>query len=239
MATNLPGGRCLFEKNVCVIRVARLNSDCSLTIGVNNAAVSTGIVTMTRSAEIEEGQEFNFKNGCGTLIAYAADQDNIKRFNLSGELLTMDHELLEIMFGGSVLVGAAATSFAGQNMGYARPIGFNASNGVSLEVWTQAVFGVGGGCSSDATAPAYVRHVFPRVTFVEGDRVFENDIAKISFNGKAFANPAWGNGPFNDSTVVFNGGYTNSAHFEFQEATLPAAVSSAGCGYVTVPADTS
>jgi len=239
MATNLVGGLCLFEKNVCVIRVARLNSDCSPSVGVNNAAVTTGIVTMTRSAEIEEGQEFNFKNGCGDLVAYAADADKIKRFNLTGDLLTMDYEFFEIMFGGSVLVSDVGEEYAGKNFGYARPIGTVSGNGVSLEVWTQAVFGVGGGCTTVSGAPGWVRHVFPRVTFVEGDRVFENDIAKVSFTGKAFANPAWGNGAFNDYPGVYNSGYTNSAHFEFEESTLPTSVSTAGCGYITVPADVS
>lgn len=239
MTTNLPGGRCLFEKNVCVLRAVRLNADCTPAVGANNAAVTTGIVTMTRSAEIEEGQEFNFKNGCGDLIAYAADADKIKRFNLTGDLLTMDHELFEIIFGGNLLVADVGEDFAGQNIGYARPIGTVSGNGVSLEVWVQAVFGIGGGCSTDASAPGWVRHVFPRVTFVEGDRVFENDIAKVSFTGKAFANPAWGNGGFNDSPLVYNSGYTGSAHFEFQETSLPTSVSNAGCGYITVPADAS
>lgn len=238
MTTNLPGDRCLFEKNVCYLRATRLGSNCAPLVGPDNAVVTTGILTMTRSAEIEDGQEFDFKNGCGATIAYANDPDNLKRFNLTGTLYTMDHEMLELLFGGELIVGAVGSDYAGKNIGYARPIGKQVSNGVSLEVWVEAVFGVAGGCSSDATAPAYVRHVFPRVTLVEGDRVFENEKGSVTFNGKAFANPAWGNGGFNDYTGVYPAPL-NSGHFEFQELDLPTSVSDAGCGYITVPADAS
>lgn len=238
MTTNLPGGRCLFEKNVCYLRAVRLGSNCSPLVGPNNAAVTTGILTMTRSAEIEDGTEFDFKNGCGSTIAYAQDPDNLKRFNLTGTLYTMDHELFEVLFGGELIVADTGESFQGQNIGYARPLGRQTGSGVSLEVWTEAVFGIGGGCSTDTSAPSYVRHVFPRVLLTEGDRVFENEKGSVTFNGKAFANPAWGNGGFNDYPGVYPGP-TESGHFEFQEVALPASVSGAGCGYITVPADAS
>ena len=238
MATNLPGGRCLFEKNVCFLRAARLDSTCSPLAGVNNGVVTSGIITMTRSPEITEGTEFDFVNGCGTQLAYAKDPDRIKRFNLTGELTVMDAELFEILFAGDLIVADVGEDFAGQNIGYASPIGEVGTEGTSLEVWTQAVFGVGGGCSSDASAPAYVRHVFPRATLVEGDRTFENANATVSFTGQAFANPAWGNGPWNDYPGTYPAPL-NSAHFWFQETDLPASVSGAGCGYITVPADVS
>lgn len=238
MATNLPGGRCLYTKNVCALRVAKLSATCSPAAGANNGAVSTGLLTMTRSSEVEEGTEFAFKNGCGTTVAYAKDPDNVKRFNLSGELLVMDAELFEIMFGGSLLVADVGEDFAGTNFGYASPLGAVSGNGVSLEIWTQTVFGIGGGCTTDATAPSYVRHVFPRVLFTEGDQVFENDQLHKTFTGQAFANPAWGNGPWNDYPGVYPAPIS-SAHFWFQETSLPGTVSGAGCGYITVPADAS
>jgi hypothetical protein len=238
MTTNLPGGRCLFEKNVCAVRVTRLDAQCAPLAGVNNAVVTSGLLTMTRSSETEDGQEFDFKNGCGQTLAYAKDADKVKRFNLTGELVAMDAELFEILFGGVLIVGSATSFAPGANIGYGSPLGLVSGNGVSLEVWSQAVFGIGGGCSSDATAPAYVRHVFPRVVMTEGDQVFENDQKHKTFNGQAFANPAWGNGGFNDYQGVYPGP-VSSAHFWNQEAALPASVTSAGCGYITVPADAS
>jgi hypothetical protein len=73
---------------------------------------------------------------------------------------------------------------------------------------------------------------------VEGDRTFEDGTGTISFTGRAYENPAWGNGPWNDFPGVYPA-CTDSAHFEFIEQELPANVVSGGCGYVTVPADAS
>jgi len=73
---------------------------------------------------------------------------------------------------------------------------------------------------------------------VEGDRTFEDGTGTISFTGKAYENPAWGNGPWNDFPGIYPAPL-QSAHFEFIEQELPANVVDGGCGYVTVPADAS
>lgn len=238
MATNLAGGYCISQAKVCRLRVARLSSACAPVAGADNGAVTAGILTMTRAAEISEGTEYEFKNGCGEIIAQAKDADRIKWFNLTGELQVMDYELLELMFGGSVITADAGEDFAGKTIGYCRPSGSDTPDAVSLEIWTSVIIGTSGGCSSDANAPQYVRHVFPRVVMVEGDRTFEDGTGTIAFTGRAYENPAWGNGPWNDFPGVYPA-CTNTAHLEFIESDLPANVVSGGCGYVTVPADAS
>lgn len=238
MASNLAGGYCISQAKVCRLRVATLSSACAPVAGANTGAVTAGILTMTRAAEISEGTEYEFKNGCGEIIAQAKDADRIKWFNLTGELQVMDYELLQIMFGGSLITADVGEDYAGKTIGYCRPAGSDTPSAVSLEVWTSTVIGTSGGCSSDANAPQYVRHVFPRVVFVEGDRTFEDGTGTISFTGRAYENPAWGNGPWNDFPGIYPA-CTNSAHFEFIEQELPANVVDGGCGYVTVPADAS
>lgn len=238
MASNLAGGYCISQAKVCRLRVARLSAACAPVAGADSGAVTAGILTMTRAAEISEGTEYEFKNGCGEIIAQAKDADRIKWFNLTGELQVMDYELLEIMFGGSLITADAGEDFAGNTIGYCRPSGSDTPDAVSLEIWTSVIIGTSGGCSSDAAAPQYVRHVFPRVVMVEGDRTFEDGTGTIAFTGRAYENPAWGNGPWNDFPGIYPA-CTNSAHFEFIETDLPANVVSGGCGYVTVPADAS
>ena len=46
--------------------------------------------------------------------------------------------------------------------------------------------------------PPYAGHIFGKVLMTLGDRTFENDIANVSFTGKAFQNPDLFNGPWND-----------------------------------------
>jgi len=238
MATNLAGDFCIQQYGVCHLRVSRLGSNCAPLTGANNGAVSASILTLTASPEIEEGQAYEFKNGCGVLIANALDCDRIKRWNLTGELLTFDYELLEIMFGGELITGAVASSFAGEVIGWASP-GSTAdcSNGAALEVWTKISVGPGS-CTPAANPPLFTRHIFPKVVFTPGDKTFENDIARVAFTGKAVENPAWGNGAFNDYPGVYPGPL-ESGYFQFVEAAMPSGVTTAGCGYVTVPADAS
>lgn len=238
MATNLAGGYCISQAKVCRLRVARLSSTCAPVPGADNGAVTAGILTMTRAAEISEGTEYEFKNGCGEIIAQAKDADRIKWFNLTGTLQVMDYELFEIMFSGDTLLADVGEDFAGKVVGYARPSGSTTPDACSLEIWTTTVIGTGGGCASDAAAPVYVRHVFPRVVFVEGDRTFEDAPGTVTFTGRAYENPAWGNGPWNDTPLTWPAP-SQTAHFEFIEHALPANVVSGGCGYITVPADVS
>ncbi len=238
MASNLAGGYCISQAKVCRLRVATLSAACAPVPGADQAAVTAGILTMTRAAEISEGTEYEFKNGCGEIIAQAKDADRIKWFNLTGELQVMDYELLKVMFGGSLILADVGEDYAGKVIGYCRPSGSATPPSVSLEIWTQTVIGTAGGCSSDANAPQYVRHVFPRAVFVEGDRTFEDGTGTISFTARAYENPAWGNGPWNDFPGVYPA-CTDTAHLEFIEKQLPANVVNGGCGYVTVPADVS
>lgn len=238
MATNLAGNYCIAQAKVCYLRVGRLSALCAPVAGANNGAVSVGLVTMTRSAEIEEGQEYQFKNGCGTIVAQKNDADRRKWYNLTGEIFTFDYELMELLFGGSLLVADAGEDYAGDVIGYARPLVSDAPpNGVSLEMWSEVVIGTGGGCSADAAAPTYVRHVFPRVVATEGDMTFENDGRRFTFTAKAYENPSWGNGHWNDYPGTWP--TPSSGHFEFIEQGLPAMVTAASCGYVDTPVDAS
>ena len=230
MASNLAGGYCIAQAKVCYLRVGRLSSLCAPMTGANNGAVSVGLVTLTRSSEIEEGQEYQFKNGCGTIVAQKNDADRRKWYNLTGEIFTFDYEFMELLFGGSLLIADSGEDYAGKVIGYARPLTSAAPpNGVSFEMWSEVVMGTGGGCSVDAAAPTYVRHVFPRVVAVEGDMTFENDGRRFTFNAKAYENPAFGNGHWNDIPLTYP--MPTSAHYEFIEQELPAMLDDQGCGY--------
>ena len=126
------------------------------------------------------------------------DEDKIKRYNLTGEFIFFDVEGMEVMFGGSTVLGATGGDYDGDNIGYAVP-DYNAAdtNGVYLEIITRASGEGAGDCVSAAGGfPTYHGHMFGKVKMTPGERTFENDVARLAFTGKARSNPALYDGPW-------------------------------------------
>jgi hypothetical protein len=231
MASNLANDTCIGQYKLCYIRVVRLNANCSPATGTDSAVISVGSVSIQASPELEEATAFEGKNGCGTVLFDATGQDKIKRWNLTGDLITFDYELLNLLFGGEVIVGAVGTDFAGKAIGYAMPgPAEEDTSGVSLEIWTKNTTGTGT-CVSGTTVAEWTRHVFPRVLATPGDRTFEEDIAHFNFTGRGTDNLNWGTGPFDDYQGVGDAP-TGSGYFQFQEVDLPFDPDDA-CGYVS------
>lgn len=200
MPSALPAAVNVGQFNACVVRVAKLDTDCSPLGGNSTGWVTGGLVTMTATPDIEEGTVFEPKTACGTIGYTIEDPDRIKRYNLNGEFIFFDVEGMEIMFGGSVIAGAAGGDYAGNNIGYAVP-DYNSpsTNGVYLEVITRAVGEGAGDCvTSTGGFPTYHGHIFGKVILTPGERTFENDVARVAFTGKARSNPALFDGPWND-----------------------------------------
>lgn len=232
MATNLAGSVCIGQHSVCYLRVARLGTNCAPLTGADTTAITAGIVTMTATPEIEEGQLFEAKNGCNRIIWSAEDCDIVKRWNLTGQFNLFDEEMEELMFGGS-LITATSGPFSGDVIGYAHPgKGAECSNGASLEVWSKVGLETAT-CTTASNVPVWVRHVFPRVIFTPGERVLENDVAVLNFTGKATENVAWGTGPFAD--VPFATAPDDTGYFWFVEEELPFDAEEDICGYRSAP----
>lgn len=238
MASNLPGAINVGQLNACVVRVAKLDTDCSPLGDTNSGYVTAGLVTMTATPDIEEGTEFEPKTACGSIAFTYADPDRIKRYNLTGEFVFFDVEGAEILFGGTVITGAAGGTYDGQNIGWAAP-DYNAaaSNGVYLEVITQQIGEGAGDCSGSAAAFApFVGHIFGKVRLVPGERTFENDVARLAFTGKATSNPELYDGPWNDypgSGYIPNSPYVQIGYDSTEYATILASVAP---GYQDLPA---
>lgn len=238
MATNLAGGVCIGQLNACVLRIARLDSDCSPTGGTNGGIVTAGLVTLTADPEIEEGTVFEPKNGCGT-IAYTYElEDVIKRYNLSGEFVFFDYEFMEMAFGSELILGKAGGALAGKVIGAADRL-YSAAprNGVYLEVITTAVAQGAGSCvAADGSVAVAVGHIFGKAKLQLGSSAFENAEKKMTFTGKSTNNPNLFNGPWNDYPGA--GYIKNSAHSEvgYTQAQYDAILADIGCGYNDIPA---
>lgn len=200
MPSALPAPVNVGQYNACIVRVAKLAADCTPLGGNSTGWVTAGLVTMTATPDVEEGTVFEPKTACGSIAYTIEDADVIKRYNLSGEFVFFDVEGMEVLFGGTVIEGAAGGSFVGDNIGYAVPDqSESATNGVYLEVITRAVGEGAGDCVTAAGGfPLYHGHIFGKVRMAPGERVFENDVARVAFTGKARSNPALFDGPWND-----------------------------------------
>lgn len=242
MVTNLAGGVCIGHYDVCYLRVGRLSATCAPLYGANNGVITVGLVDMTASAEIREGADVEQVNGCGRTLFKVAKQDKVLRRNLTGTIGTWDYELLELLFGGTLILGAAGTNGAGKVIGWAEPSADSADrNPVSLEVIVKNAAEGEGACSSASSArPAYTGIIFPKVFATLGDYVANEGPHVVNFTGSAENNPNYISGPFRDwdnnavtvfpttSPMVFTG-YDETTDFLN-------GLTDGRCGYQTTPA---
>lgn len=239
MATNLAGGVCIGQFNACVVRAARLGADCHPSGGADSGIVTAALATLTADPDIEEGQVFEPKNGCGSIVYTYRQEDRIKRYNLSGELLFFDYEMMALLFGGSTILGRAAGSFSGKVIGYADRL-FSAAprNGTYLEIIRQVATPDGGDCvqSGGTATPAAIGHIFGKCRLIPGSMTFENDVARVTFTGYGENNPWLTNGPWNDYPGT--GYIPNSPHVEVAYSTSEynAILATVTCGHQTLPA---
>ena len=238
MTTNLAGGVNIGELQACIVRAARLDSDCSPTGGVNGGIVTAALVTLTADPDIEEGTNYEQKNACGDILFTYEKENKIKRYTISGEFGVSDFELMALLFGGGTILGKASGSYAGKVIGYYDPLyTAAATNGVYLEVITTAIVQGAGNCAvAGSSTPHAIGHVFGKVKLLPGSQSFGDDIKRVTFSGKAVNNPNLFDGPWNDYPGA---GYApNSPYFEvgYTQAEYDAILETVADGYVTLPA---
>lgn len=235
MATNLVGPVCIGKGNACIVRVAALNVDCHPTGGLNSGIITAGIVDMTADPEIETGTVFEPKNGCGSTMYVYRQEDRLKRYNLSGRFTFFDYEMMSLLFGGTLILGAAGGDFAGKVIGYADRL-FSAAprNSIYLEVISQVFTSDSGDCAQTvgtADTPAAIGHIFGKAKLLPGSRTFENDVAYLTFTGYAENNNWLTNGPWNDFPGA---GYIPNSplvEVEYTQAQYTALLAQVGCGW--------
>ena len=225
---------CVGSLQVCRIRVAGLTAGGLPDAGEDTGYSSDAIIQANVNVELEAGDDFVLKNGCGNLCQTFKDVDRVKRVNLDMEFCQLDSELVGLLVGAetfydqaeAVTIGAALPSSTA-----------TAPNGVALELWTKAWDSnqhanaslIGG----DPNDVLYFRWFFPKVQFQLGQLTLQNDILRIPVTGYGQENtemPA--DGPYQDfPTAVVNAGGITTAGGWFLDDEIP----EANCGYIEVP----
>ena len=241
MVTNLAGDVCIGHYDVCYLRLGRLSATCAPLYGANNGIITVGLVDMTASPEIREGADVEQVNGCGETLFKVAKQDKVLRRNLTGTIGFWDYEMLELMFGGTLILGAAGTNGAGKVIGWGEPSVDSADrNPISLEVIVKnAAQGQGVCASASSSRPAWTGIIFPKVFATLGDYVANEGPHVVNFTGVAENNPNWISGPFRDfdqAAVTVFPTTSPMVMVGYDEASDFLNGGSAGCGFVTTPA---
>jgi len=236
MASALPGAVCVGQHSVCIIRAAQLTSTCYPVGGVDSGIVTSGIITATASPELLDGQTFEQIDGCGDIAWTYETPARIRKYNLTGELTYFDHEAMEILFGGAVIVGGSTSDFVGDSIGWAAPNYTEvAPDPVYVEFITKVTAAGVGDCAPGGNVPVAVGHVFGKSRFTPGDRTFAAEAATMAFTATNQANPNLGAGPWQDFPGV--GAMPNSPYFQvsYSQAEYDVIVAAAACGYQTLP----
>lgn len=222
----MPAPNCYTPLLACRLRVALLDANGAPSAGAGSVAVSDSLIRIGYQVQVEAGVRFVQKNGCGTVCVKYEGSDQITGVNLTMELCHLDFELIALLTGASLVSEGGRT-----NIGTALPaVGEDLDRRVSIEAWSlawdgdeQAVDDTGG------AEPLYIRTIFPSVSWVEGDRTYEEGITRIPLTGKGRSNSNFGNGPGNDLPW---GAYTTPKGEYLDDNALPAAT----CGTSTLVA---
>lgn len=172
-----------------MVRITRVDDNGNVIAG-NNSYVSDKPVSISVNPNIETGNNFPVRNGCGCKIASRKFPDTFNYWELSINMADLEPQMIAFMLGAATITDGADV------VGVAWPSALacdEANPKVQFEFWTENVSGSG----LDPDYP-YFHHVYPSVTWVYGDNTFEEGPAQPTFNGSSETNGNWGSGPYGD-----------------------------------------
>lgn len=181
---------CGVSFGLCAVRVTKLDVTGAVINEENNSYVTDKAVTISMTPNIETGNTFSLRNGCGCSLARFKSEDVFNWFEFSFARGALEPALEQMLLGGEVIEDGADV------------VGINGPGAlacdelppiVALEFWTQHIFGSG----LDSIHP-YVHWVFPSTKWQLGDNTAEEDLMQLTVNGFSRTNTAWGSGPYGD-----------------------------------------
>ena len=234
MPTQLPGdGICIGSHSVCLLRAARLNPDCSPEGGDSSGIITTAIVTLTATPDVQDDTNFEPESGCGDLLWTYSKLGKVRRYNLTGSLGYHDWEAMQLLFGGTNLIGNGSSGFDGEVIGWAQSNYTEADPpNVYLEIFTPNVGAGVGECATDAVDfPSYSGHIFGKARLRPDAATYERAERMMTFTGVAESNPNLGTGPWEDYPAT--GTIPNSPYFTvaYSDTAYDAILAEARCGF--------
>lgn len=181
---------CGVSFGLCVMRVTTLDAAGNVVGGADNSYVSDKIVSVGLTPNIETGNTFSLRNGCGCSIARFKSLDTFNWFEFTFADGALEPELEAMMLGSETIVdGADVVGLAFQGA-----LACDADEpSVALEFWTKHIVGSG----QDGTFP-WVHWVFPKTVWALAQRTASEEIMNPGLTGFSRTNQLWGAGPYGD-----------------------------------------
>lgn len=191
---------------LCAVRVTELDATGNVT---GNFYVTNTPITVTVTPNIETGNTFSLRSGCGCSIARFKANDTFNWFEFTFAKGVLDPAMEAMMLGGDIITDSSDE------------VGLNFGGGlacdedpplVAFEFWTQHI--AAGGSGLDGDHP-YIHWAFPASAWQLADNTFAEDFAQVSLTGFSRSNSNWGNGPYGDGppdgALGAEGGYWKTA----------------------------
>ncbi len=93
----------------CLAQLVRLDSCGGIVVSPTSLLTTKGYISVTATAQIEDGEEFLVKNACGELCINEKDDDQFKRYDLEIQLCQVDPGVLELVTSARLLVDSEGT----------------------------------------------------------------------------------------------------------------------------------
>lgn len=220
------------------MRLTKVDSCGTPVTGVGSCSiVSKGFVSVARTAQFADPDEFLVKNAGGEICLNERSAPTFQWYNFEITFCEVDPEIVNLLTGSPLVLDDAATP---QAVGWRTREGANVNANVALEVWTR----MGGqNCSGGTTQYGYYVAPFIVEGYV-GDLTFENGPASFVVTGARSKGAAgWGTGQYsvvNKLTAPLGPSklltaMTAADHDHFQMTTLAPPAVPATCGCVTIP----
>lgn len=193
---------CGVSFGICALRATMVDAAGNVVAGPYSY-VTDNIISLGLRPNIEEGQTFSSRNGCGCSIARFKANDTFNWFEFTLAQAALEPELMALLLGSPTIEDGG--DVVGQAFAGALACDDD-EPAVALEFWTKHIVGSG----QDGTYP-WIHWVFPKTVWRLGDNTFEEGIANPTVEGFSRTNQQWGDGPYGDgppdSQDISDGGW--------------------------------
>src|SRR3990167_5004802 len=164
---------CGVSFGLCAVRVTRVDASGNVIAG-DNAYVTDKPLSITLTPNIETGNTFSVRNGCGCSVARFKANDTFNWFEFTFQQAALEPEMQALMLGSETIVDGVDTVV----LAFQGALACDEDEpAVALEFWTQHIVGSG----QDGTFP-WFHLVFPKTVWALSDNSFEEDIAQPSLD---------------------------------------------------------
>lgn len=174
------------------MRVTKLDACGQPVYGPCSQVVSDGFVTVTLSAEVEDGEEITVTKANGKLCVSEKACDQLRWYTTEIEFCQVDPDLVGLMNPTWDLVKDANDD----TIGYDAVGELNCDTGFALELWMDT-YQATDACTGEGASGAWGYLLLPWVVGgAPGDLEIGNDAVSFTFNGRSKIGSRWRRGPY-------------------------------------------